>query len=220
MNEDVSREEIVAQWKQRQEEDQARFEKRPWEMSKLIKVRAHQRLVVTKSLMDRLWGIIFLVILGGGGVGAAIVWSLPLYGAFLLVAVMVGMGLFICGYIIGKKTIIDKPSQSISIETRPFLLFKRQYSIPLSSVVNVVIDYERTKSNEGSHDSWEVSLNTIGDKVSINHSDNSGEMYSLARGISSYIGKELKVNRGNEPDPFMFPKKTFDSGNLPRDWKL
>jgi len=209
----------VARWKQRQEEEQARLEKRPWEMSKLMKVRDQQRLVVTNSLYDRLEGIFFLVLFGGSGVGAAIVWSLPLYGAFLFVAVSVGMGLFLCGHSVGKKTIIDKPSQSIAVETRPFLLFKRQHSISCSAVVSVVIDYELIRGR-GAHDSWEVSLNTIGDKVSINHSRNREEMYALAHGISNYIGKEVEVNRGNEPDTYMFPTKTFENGKLPRDWKL
>ena len=61
------------------------------------------------------------------------------------------------------------------------------------------ITYKRISSGQGwYHDVWQVSLDTGGEMVQIDHTTNRAEMSGLAYKISRFMGKEM-VDRSEPP---------------------
>ena len=108
---------------------------------------------------------------------------ITLFNVFGLLVGILGI-IFTVFALKSAKIVIDKPSQTVTIERR---------LIPFSDVRSVVIK-DKTKviiASEGMVSGWYVSLYTSNKQFRIDFSKDKGHLRSLANEISSFIGKEL-----------------------------
>lgn len=108
-------------------------------------------------------------------------------------AILAVLGLYILGKIIGNRIIIDKLTESIVFEKRPFLLINRRRLIPLSSVRSVVIDYEPDALEIRMLNEWKVYLD-VGEKLKLGVATNKANMLHLSSEISKFIERPLVDN--------------------------
>ena len=87
-----------------------------------------------------------------------------------------------------KRIVIDKPTQTITIKERSWLLICRKRDIPFSDVRNVTIGYSKDNDED---DIWSIYLD-IGEKLTIDYPSNKEKMLALANTISHFIGVELE----------------------------
>ena len=234
------------------------IEKELWKVSKQVKKHDSQFIVIAPTLSGRLMAIlifsiaIFIGVMGVIGVinreaSLLSLLNFEIHGSLtfldqwlnpILIVISVGLILYSLLKLISHKTVMDKSTQSIMVQTSRFKYIPWKYNILFSEVRNVVIDYEQRSIGGGQerttyYDVWMVSLDIGGEKtrkVKICEASNQqtflpsftpspeDEMHDLALGISKFIRKEFNIS-SYKPDP-LSPEKTFDMDKLPRDWKL
>ena len=135
--------------------------------------------------------IIFLIQIYAQPLLARIIGTI-IFTSFLIVIFLFSLGE-------NKRIVIDKPTKTVTISYRSFLLARRQHNIPYSDVRSVVIQYESIQETDmqSGGDSWSVDLD-FGNKFHIDHG-NKRDMFWLAYKISSFIGVELK-DKSAKPD--------------------
>lgn len=155
-----------------------------------IKERDSQHLVIEPRLREKLGNIPFLIV---GGIITFVVGASLSPGGYVLPVVFL---LFVFGLIIGKKVVVDKLTESITLETRPFVLIHKKHTIPFSSVNALRIDYEHQGGGEHSagRDIWKISCDTGNKKVKIAFTTNIADGHYLANQISDLMGKEVVDN--------------------------
>lgn len=102
---------------------------------------------------------------------------------------------------IGDTIILDKPTQTVTMRKPSLYLFTRQHIILFSQVSSVALDYEEGWHQEADYDLWRVSLNIGGGKSEITQASEEADMYTLAKEISTFIGKELVDNSAKPETP-------------------
>jgi hypothetical protein len=160
-----------------------------------IKEQDSQYLVIASTFGERLFGVFFAVI---GIIFLAVFFSsiLPnasmglgevLFAAVPLVFVYIGVR-----RLMGKRIVCDKSIGGVILEAPDFVLIRKKRIIPFTDVKRVDITYKRISSGQsGSRDGWQVSLDTGGEMVKIDHTTKEQNMLHLAYTISRFIGKEL-----------------------------
>lgn len=176
-----AREELLAKWKRRQEQEAKErkkigeqnqrcteeLEREPWRTSNLIKAQDPYHFVINPpTLIERLLGSVL------------------------------------------NKAVIDKRTESVTVERRYLFLIHRERIIPFSAVRSVVLDYHKHSfSGQGlPPGEWKVSLNTHGEKITIDSRDERNVMYNLADAISRIINKKLEI----DSDKASFSSTDFD----------
>lgn len=145
-----------------------------------IKKRNSERLVIAPTLSAQLPWMVFLA--------AAILITFRV--SLVFIAISVVLGLYILGELITNKIVIDKPTESIVIEKRRFLLIHRQRVIPFSAVTAVRLRGGPV-GEEGVErlGPWQLYLDIPGKRVKI--AQGTGwEGMGQASEISRLIGKE------------------------------
>ena len=160
-----------------------------------IKEQDSQYLVIASTFGERLFGVFFTVF--------AIIFLAVFFSLFFP---NISMGLFDVLFIVvpiifiyfgvwmlmGKRIVCDKSINSVILEAPNFVLIRKKRIIPFTDVKGVEITYKRISSGErGSRDGWQVSLDTGGEMVKIDHTTKRENMLYLANTISMFIGKEL-----------------------------
>ena len=179
-----------------------------------IKKQDEQHMVIGPILRQRLNMLALLApIIGCGFVGFQGGGFTTIVGA-VFSTISVVFGLSYLGNPQDRKVTIDKLTANISVEERRFLLILRRRIIAFSDVTSVNLDkkdiwfFNIFAVVENSHDlpwhkgqlrhlkndAWQVSLNVDGKKVRIDHTPNKEDMWSIASGISRFMGKELVDN--------------------------
>ena len=99
--------------------------------------------------------------------------------------------------LIGKRIVLEKSTNSVILKAPSLLLVHQKRIIPFAEVNSVAITYESIYSGGqyGRHRAgWQVSLNTGGQRVKIDHTTDRENMLYLADKISKFMGKEVVDN--------------------------
>lgn len=159
-----------------------------------IKEEESQHLVIVSPFRERVTGVFLLVF--------AIICSYPLvgflpsFGGFLLVVplILIYFGVRI---LMGRRIILDKSTDSVILEAPTLLLPRKKRIIPFTAVKGVEISYKKWLQGawfgQGGFDNegWQVSLDTGGKVVKMDHRPNRKDMLYLANKIGKFMGKEL-----------------------------
>ncbi len=156
-----------------------------------------QHLVIVNTFGERAFGVGFLVF--------AIILIYPLtriglltgFFGFLLLVVTLVFIYFGVRILVGRRIILDKSTDSVILESPSLLLIRKKRIIPFTDVKGVEITHK--KWTQGGwfgvggfdNDGWQVSLDTGGKKVKMDHRNNRENMSHLANKISKFMGKEL-----------------------------
>ena len=182
-----------------------------------IKEQTEQRMLITPRLGNWLTtALLLMLFLFLLELANFILLASPPLGIVLLVL----WAMFVLGQLLGNRIVLDKGTQSITIEKRHFLLIRTRRVIPFSDVGTVVIDYEAEITSYrtgGSRDAWRVSIDIVGKKLSIDRTSNKANMFDLASEISSFIGTE-QVDNSAKPEMLLVRlfDKVFRKGKLAR----
>jgi len=179
-----------------------------------IKEQDGQRMVITPSSDD--WGstkFILVIAIAIGTLPTIIMVAvgmslnvesdsgiLMLVAGFLLLGV--GTALYALGKVVGKRVVIDRSTQTIIIEKRPFLLIHIKSVVSFSDVITVAIDEAALDGPSGPADKypgWKVSIVIANRKFKIDHTGVEAKMRYLAEEIGKFIGKETANNLA-DPD--------------------
>jgi len=118
--------------------------------------------------------------------------------------------------------IVDRSAQSISMETRPFLFFRKRHIISFPSIISVDIDYRYKRiHSRGKGDTWRISLNTGNQRkanITVDRSNEEQYTFDLAELLSVLIGKEVREN-SSKPDPQQM-ELSFDIDHIPKNLNL
>ncbi len=156
-----------------------------------------QHLVIVNTFGERAFGVGFLVF--------AIILIYPLiriglltgFFGFLLLVVTLTFIYFGVRILIGRRIILDKSTDSVILESPSLLLIRKKRIIPFTDVKGVEIKYKKWTQGgwfgQGGfdNDGWQVSLDTGGKMVKMDHRNNRENMSHLANKISKFMGKEL-----------------------------
>ena len=162
-----------------------------------IKARDEQRLILAPSFSSRLKWIFWLVV--------AVALGVFLPPRVLGITISVVLGFYCLRKLIGKTVVIDKPTRSITVEERNFLLIPNRRVIPFMDVTRVVVDYHPGDTNHRSW--WDVYLDIGGKKFKIDSSTIEWSMWALGLKISELIGKEMIDKHGKDTSKYA-PKVT------------
>ena len=163
-----------------------------------IKEEDSQHLVIVNTFGEQAFGVLCLVF---AIIGIYLLVSLltSLLGFLLLVfpLILIYSGVRI---LMGRRVILDKSTDSVILESPSLLLTRKKRIIPFTAVKGVEITNTKWKQwtqggtfRQEGFDSggWQVSLDTGGKMVKIDHRSNRENMSYLANKISKFIGKEL-----------------------------
>jgi len=173
----------------------------------IVAEKNEKRMVIKGS--ERGWSFIL-------GLTAIIVWLvlsqfIPLL--WLRIILSIGGALLLLAFLqsmIGKKIVIDKQAETITIGKRSFFLTSRQRIVRFSEIKNLIVNYRHirgtSESTAGPSETWELLLD-IGEKLEIERGSNRTNLLSVAGEISGFIGKELIDNSAKAGRP---PANLFD----------
>ena len=160
-----------------------------------IKEQNEQRIVLAPTLRQR-HPIFWLLLIVGAIWLAFFVFNAPITQLAIPIALLVVLGLYVLGELIGHRVIIDKTTESITIKKLCLLLILSKHVIPFSDVVNVRLeDHGGWLEVEGEAfpEMLEVRLNYHGkkrwQKVKIAQTTNTHDMTNLANEIARFIAK-------------------------------
>jgi hypothetical protein len=160
-----------------------------------IKEEDSQHLVIVNTFGERAFGVSFLVF--------AIIFIYPLVvllmsllGVLLIVVALIFI-YFGVRILMGRRIILDKSTDSVILESPSLLLIRKKHIIPFTDVKGVEITYKKWRRGDWfgqggfDNDGWQVSLDTGGKMVKMDHRNSRENMSHLANKISKFIGKEL-----------------------------
>jgi hypothetical protein len=164
-----------------------------------IKEEDSQHLVIVSPFRERLTGVFLLVF--------AIICTYPLValvgflpsflGVLLFLVVPLILIYFGVRILMGRRIILDKSTDSVTLEAPTLLLPRKKRIIPFTAVKGVEITYKKWGQGgwfgQGGfdNDGWQVSLDTGGKMVKMDHRPNRKDMLYLANKIGKFMGKEL-----------------------------
>lgn len=181
-----------------------------------IKKRDSQRMVIAPTRGTHWWVVVLALA------------SFALYIIFrpLGIVVIVITVLFAVGQLVGNRIVLDKATQSITIEKRRLLLIRTRRVIPFSTVQNVDVGHKLQKRGEpnyvdsgGAHGdpdwhwekTWQLSIDAGSNKVEIDLTRESisqkgrigpdtveADMWHLVSEIRRFIGTEQLLKRQKE----------------------
>jgi len=162
-----------------------------------IKEEDLQHILIVSPFGERAYGVGFLVF--------AIILIYPLtsiglltgFFGFLLLVVTLILIYFGVRILVGRRIILDKLTESVILESPSLLLIRKKRIISFTDVKGVQIRYKKWLQGgwfgQGGfdNDGWQVSLDTGGKMVKMDHRNSRENMSHLANKISKFIGKEL-----------------------------
>jgi hypothetical protein len=174
-----------------------------------IKEEDSQHLVIVSPFGERTIGVTLLVlaiIFIGPLVRylTILTYLVPLLMVFPLILIYFGVRI-----LKGRRIILDKLTENVILEAPNLLLIRKKQIIPFTAVKGVDITYKTWGGWFGqggfNNDGWQVSLDTGGKMVKMDHRPNRKDMSHLANHISWFMGKEL-VDRSAKKGPwFSYP---------------
>ncbi len=165
-----------------------------------IKEKDEQHMVIVSSLSQRLgWILLLAFAIFMGFIGFPSLSVAP-------IVISVVFGICALANLRSRKVVIDKLTQSISLDERRFLLIYRQRIIPFSAVKGMTMDEKIRTNPQGGipHKAWEISIDIGGKKLKIDKGSNRMNMLELAEKISLFMEKKLTRSYvGGSVDPFL-----------------
>lgn len=154
-----------------------------------IKEQDSYHLVITPPLAQR---VVVLLFLGAAILGVVIL--VVSVGGFLLFPILfIAVFLYIAGHIIGKKFVLDKLTENITLEKRHFMVVNKRRVIPFSAITSVTIEYKERRSQSGSYDTWRVSLDIGDERIWVDQKSKQEDIYHIANEIGRFIDKKVAV---------------------------
>ena len=156
-------------------------------------------LVIKPSLLQRVVVLLFLgfFILGAGIVIPVVISTGEAGFALVSLILPIVVLLYIAGRLIGKKLVLDKLAQNITVEERQFMVIPKRHVIPFSAVTSVNVEYKRKLNTSGHgslfYDAWQVSLDIGGERIKVDHQEKQENMYRLADKVARFIDKEVVI---------------------------
>lgn len=161
-----------------------------------IKEEDSQHLVIVSTFVDRLFGVLFAVL--------GIIFLAPFFivqasptGFPVVLVIWIPLIIIYLGvrWLIGKRIVLEKSTNSVILKAPSLLLVRQKRIIPFAEVNSVEMTYKSIHSG-GSYGpynraGWQVSLDTGGQMVKIDHTTNRENMLYLADKISKFMGKEV-----------------------------
>ena len=148
-----------------------------------IKEQDVQHMVIGPTKGERFLGVLSLVLV------IAIICFI-IYLEFLSALPVVLIFIFYAGKMLFRRIVFNRPTDSVILEARHFMLIHKKRIVSLSAVTDVSIERKTEEwwSQSVLRESWEVSI-FIGDKgIKIDRSRNESRMYDLRSQISTFIG--------------------------------
>lgn len=164
------------------------------------------RLVIASTSGERLGGVFFIVI-------PIIILAVYFSGFsrdrptsfFDILAIVGGLVAIYFGvrWFMGKTIVLEKSTNMVILEVPSLMLARQKRVIPFAEVNSVKISYkQRTWTTQAaSPNAWQISLDTGGEMVRIDHRESKQSMLILAHKISGFMGKELIDNSGWRDNP-------------------
>ena len=174
-----------------------------------IKEEDSQHLVITSTLGERLLGVFVAV----AGISFLVSFLAVLFiftarpTGFFKEYLFIGVPFIVVNLIViyigvrrlmGKRIVLEKSTNSVILKAPSLLLVRQKRIIPFAEVNSVAITYKSIHSGGqyGGYNraGWQVSLNTGGQMVKIDHTTDRENMLYLADKISKLMGKEVVDN--------------------------
>lgn len=161
-----------------------------------IKEKDEQHMIIEPTTGERLLGVLSLVLLI---ISIYVFLSVsPGLSFFVIIAIVwIFICLYFAGKMLGRRIVFNRPTDSVILEARHFMLIHKKRVVPLSAVTGVSTvlksktDWWKTLSNSLPSDPkeyLEVSI-FIGDKkIKIAHSSDGRSMVDLSSQMSAFIG--------------------------------